>query len=111
MRALARAEAALAADLPRYLDLWALAVPEDFQDRAWDYARFGRGERFVHQAIPQAEFAEIMVQVERWGLGQHLKDTTSRGSFTHRRRESWRLGYPSPWLFGTGTSMLLPEPR
>jgi ABC-type nitrate/sulfonate/bicarbonate transport system substrate-binding protein len=74
MRALARAEASLAADLPRYLNLWELAVPEDFQHRSWDYARFGRGERFVHQPISQAEFAEIMVQVKRWGLDQYLKE-------------------------------------
>jgi ABC-type nitrate/sulfonate/bicarbonate transport system substrate-binding protein len=74
MRALARAEAALAADLPRYLHLWEHAVPADFQDRSWDYARFGRGERFVHRPIPQTEFAEIMAQVKRWGLDQYLKE-------------------------------------
>jgi ABC-type nitrate/sulfonate/bicarbonate transport system substrate-binding protein len=74
MRALARAEAALAADLPRYLNLWELSVPEDFQDHSWDYARFGRGERFVHQPIPHAEFTEIMAQVRRWGLDQFLKE-------------------------------------
>jgi ABC-type nitrate/sulfonate/bicarbonate transport system substrate-binding protein len=74
MKALARAEAALEADQPKYLDLWRLAVPVDFQDRPWDYARFGRGERFVHQPIPQAEFAEILAQVKRWGLDQYLKE-------------------------------------
>ena len=74
MRALARAEAALAADLPSFLKLWELAVPAEFQDRSWDYTRFGRGERFVHQPIPQTEFAEIMAQVKRWGLDQYLKE-------------------------------------
>ena len=74
MRALARAEAALAADLPRYLHLWRLAVPAEFQDRSWDFARFGRGERFVHEPIPQAEFDEILAQVKRWGLDQFLKE-------------------------------------
>ncbi len=74
MKALAGAEAALTADLPRYLNLWELAVPPEFRDRAWDYTRFGRGERFVHRPIPQAEFAEIMAQVKRWGLDQHLKE-------------------------------------
>jgi ABC-type nitrate/sulfonate/bicarbonate transport system substrate-binding protein len=74
MRALARAEAALAADLPRYLHLWELAVPADFQDRSWNYARFCRGERFVDQPIPQTEFAEILTQVKRWGLDQYLKE-------------------------------------
>jgi ABC-type nitrate/sulfonate/bicarbonate transport system substrate-binding protein len=74
MKALARAEAALAADLPRYLNLWELAVPAEFQDRSWDYARFGRGERFVYEPIPQTEFAEVMTQVKRWGLDQYLKE-------------------------------------
>jgi ABC-type nitrate/sulfonate/bicarbonate transport system substrate-binding protein len=74
LRALARAEAALEADLPRYLNLWELAVPAEFQDRSWDYARFGRGERFVHEPIPRAEFAEVLVQVKRWGLDQYLKE-------------------------------------
>jgi len=74
MKALARAEAALTADLTRYLDLWELAVPADFQGRSWDYARFGRGERFVHQPIPQTEFADVMAQVKRWGLDQYLKE-------------------------------------
>jgi ABC-type nitrate/sulfonate/bicarbonate transport system substrate-binding protein len=74
MRALARAEAALAVNLPGYLDLWALAVPAEFQDRAWDYSRFGRGERFVHEPIPQAEFDEILAQVRRWGLDEYLKE-------------------------------------
>src|SRR5262249_32966916 len=53
---------------------WELAVPPDFQDRSWDYAKFGRGERFVHQPIPHTEFAEIMAQVERWGPDQYLKE-------------------------------------
>lgn len=74
MNALARAEAALAAELSRYVNLWELAVPADFQDRSWDYARFGRGERFVHQPIPHTELAEIMDQVKRWSLDQYLKE-------------------------------------
>ena len=74
MKALARAETALQADLPRYLDLWKLAVPAEFQNRTWDFAKFGRGERFVHQPIPPAEFDEIMAQVKRWGLDQYLKE-------------------------------------
>lgn len=74
MRALARAEAALEADLPEYQHLWKLAVPAEFESRAWDFSRFGRGERFVHQEIPRAEFDEIMAQVEHWGLDQHLKE-------------------------------------
>ena len=74
MRALARAEVALETDLPKYLELWTLAVPAEFQDRTWDFSKFGRGERFVHQPIPDAEFDEIMAQVKRWGLDQYLKE-------------------------------------
>ncbi len=72
LRALDRAEQALDADLPKYLPLWELAVPPEFKDRTWDYSRFGRGERFVYRAIPRSEFDEVMDQVKRWGLDQHL---------------------------------------
>lgn len=36
--------------------------------------KFSRGERFVYESIPKAEFDEVMQQVERWGLDQHLKE-------------------------------------
>jgi hypothetical protein len=74
LRALDRAERALAADLPRYLPLWKHSVPPEFQDRQWDFARFSRGERFVSEPIPRAEFDEVLEQVERWGLDQFLKE-------------------------------------
>jgi hypothetical protein len=75
LRALDRAEKALQADLPRYLPLWQLAVPPEFESlRQWDFQRFTRGERFVYQPIEQHEFDEVMQQVERWDLAQYLKD-------------------------------------
>ena len=74
LKALNRAEKALQADLPKYLPLWNLSVPAEFQDRTWDYSKFTRGERFVYEPIPKTEFDEIMQQVERWGLDQHLKE-------------------------------------
>ena len=74
LRALDRAEKALQADLPKYLPLWNLSVPPEFQDKTWDTSRFSRGERFVYEAIPKSEFDEIMQQVERWGLDQYLKE-------------------------------------
>src|SRR5262245_19662837 len=75
LRALDRAEKAMDADLSKYLPLWKLAVPEEFQNyHPWDYSRFGRGERFVYEAIPRAEFDETLEQVRRWGLDQYLKD-------------------------------------
>jgi NitT/TauT family transport system substrate-binding protein len=74
LRALDRAEQALEADLDKYLPLWHLAVPPEFQDRTWDYTKFGRGERFVHQPIPRQEFDDVLDQVTRWGLDDFLKD-------------------------------------
>jgi len=80
LRALDRAEAALEADLEKYLPLWKLAVPPEFENvRAWDFGKFGRGERFVYEPIPRAEFDEVLDQVQRWGLDQYLKDR----SFDH----------------------------
>ena len=74
LRALDRAEKVLEADLNRYLPLWKISVPLKFQDRDWDFSKFTRGETFVYQPIPKAEFNEILQQVERWGLDQYLKE-------------------------------------
>jgi NitT/TauT family transport system substrate-binding protein len=75
LRALDRAEKARDADLGKYLPLWKLAVPAEFENaHAWDFSKFGRGERFVHETIPHAEFDEVMDQVKRWGLDDYLKD-------------------------------------
>ncbi|HXX50829.1 MAG TPA: hypothetical protein VEI98_06025 [Xanthobacteraceae bacterium] len=80
LRALDRAEKAMDADLKKYLPLWKLALPAEFENtHPWDFARFGRGERFVYRTIPRSEFDEVMAQVKRWGLDQYLKDT----SFDH----------------------------
>jgi len=75
LRALDRAEKAIDADLAKYLPLWKLAVPAEFEiTHAWDFSRFGRGERFVYETIPRSEFDEVMNQVKRWGLDDYLKD-------------------------------------
>ncbi len=75
LRALDRAEKAMDADLKKYLPLWKLAIPTEFETtRAWDFTRFGRGERFVYETIPRSEFDEVMDQVKRWGLDDYLKD-------------------------------------
>src|SRR5262245_9654563 len=75
LRALDRAEKAMDADLAKYLPLWKLAVPAEFETtHPWDFTRFGRGERFVYEAIPQSEFDDTLEQVKRWGLDQYLKD-------------------------------------
>jgi ABC-type nitrate/sulfonate/bicarbonate transport system substrate-binding protein len=73
--ALDRAEQAMDADPARYMPLWKLAVPAEFENaHPWDFSKFGRGERFVYQALPQAEFDDTLDQVKRWGLDQYLKD-------------------------------------
>jgi NitT/TauT family transport system substrate-binding protein len=84
LRALDRAEKAMDADLAKYLPLWKLAVPSEFETfHPWDFTRFGRGERFVHQPIPREEFDETLAQVKRWGLDQYLQDRSfERLSFT-----------------------------
>jgi NitT/TauT family transport system substrate-binding protein len=75
LRALDRAEKAMDADLAKYLPLWSLAIPAEFETaHPWDFTRFGRGERFVYETIPHSEFDEVMEQVKRWGLDQYLGD-------------------------------------
>ena len=75
LRALDRAEKAMDADLAKYLPLWKLAVPAEFETtHPWDFMKFGRGERFVYKAIPRQEFDDTLAQVKRWGLDQYLKD-------------------------------------
>ena len=80
LRALDRAEKAMDADLAKYLPLWKLAVPAEFETyHDWDFSKFGRGERFVYKTIPHSEFDEVLDQVKRWDLAQFLKDKTYDG--------------------------------
>ena len=75
LNALQRAEEALEADLPKYLPLWKISVPAEFENlRPWDFSRFTRGEKFVYEPLPRDEFNDTLAQVERWGLDQHLKE-------------------------------------
>ncbi len=75
LNALQRAEEALDRDLEKFLPLWRLAVPAEFEHHhPWDFAKFGRGERFVYQRIPQSEFDDTLAQVKRWGLDQFLEE-------------------------------------
>jgi NitT/TauT family transport system substrate-binding protein len=75
LNALDRAEKAMNADIEKYLPLWKMAVPMEFEKfYPWDFSKFGRGERFVYRRIPREEFDDTMAQVERWGLDQHLKE-------------------------------------
>ena len=75
LRALDRAEQALEANLSKYLPLWRLAVPAEFENfHPWDFSKFGRGERFVNKPLLREEFDEVFSQVKRWGLDQYLED-------------------------------------
>jgi hypothetical protein len=75
LNALQRAEEALEADLPKYLPLWKISVPAEFENLyPWDFSRFTRGEKFVYEPLPRDEFDDTLAQVERWGLDQHLKE-------------------------------------
>jgi NitT/TauT family transport system substrate-binding protein len=75
LRALDRAEQALEADLPKYLPLWQIAVPAEFENyHPWDFKKFGRGERFVYKPLPREEFDATLNQVKRWGLDQYVKE-------------------------------------
>ncbi len=75
LRALERAEKAMDADPAKFMPLWKLAVPGEFETyHAWDFSKFGRGERFVYKALPREEFDETLDQVKRWGLDQYLKE-------------------------------------
>jgi len=86
IRALDRAEKAMDADLAKYLPLWELSVPEGFTDRKWDYAKFSRGERFVAKPFPEGMFDKVFEEVDRWDLGQFVKDKTAEGlSYTATR--------------------------
>ena len=80
LRALDRAEKAMDANLAKYLPLWKLAVPAEFETyHKWDFSKFGRGERFVYKTIPHSEFDEVMDQVKRWKLDDFLKDKSYEG--------------------------------
>jgi hypothetical protein len=75
LRALDRAEKLLDAGLGKYLHLWKIAIPAEFEHlHPWDFSKFSRGERLVYQPIPRAEFDEVLEQVERWGLDDYLKE-------------------------------------
>jgi hypothetical protein len=77
LNALQSAEEALEADLPKYLPLWQTSIPAEFESvHPWNFSKFTRGERFVYKPLPREEFDDTLEQVKRWGLDQHLKETS-----------------------------------
>lgn len=71
-QALQNAEEAIAKDPTKYLELWRHSIPPGFRDQEWNFAAFGRGERFVNTPIDRKEFDELMAQVERWQMDDVL---------------------------------------
>jgi len=74
MRALNRAEQELEENLEKYLSLWKICIPSEFENHPWDFSRFSRGERFVYQPLPRERFEDVFRQVERWGLDEYAKE-------------------------------------
>ena len=72
LRSLQHAEDALQADLAKFLPLWKHSVPPEFADQTWNFEKFSRGERFVFEPFPKADFDEIFAQVKRWKLDEYL---------------------------------------
>ena len=91
LRALDRAEKAMDANLAKYLPLWKLAIPAEFETyHKWDFSKFGRGERFVYKTIPHSEFDEVMDQVKRWNSTTSSRTRATRAS--RRGRLAAQLG-------------------
>lgn len=72
-RVLQRADADLDRDPAACLPLWHYSIPVEFQNREWDFSRFDIGERFVYEALPRAEFDELLAQAQRWGLDDQMR--------------------------------------
>jgi NitT/TauT family transport system substrate-binding protein len=72
-RVLERADADLDGDPASCLPYWRYSIPPEFKDRAWDFSRFDVGERFFYRPLPRAEFEQILRDVERWGLDDHMQ--------------------------------------
>jgi hypothetical protein len=72
-RVLQRADADLDRDPASCLALWHYSIPAEFKHHPWDLSRFDIGERFFYAPLPRAEFDQIMLEVERWGLDDHMQ--------------------------------------
>ena len=71
-----KAELALQKDLKKYLPLWELSIPAEFENQKWDFSKFSRGERFVYEPFPKEAIDKVFDEVERWELDQYMKDKT-----------------------------------
>jgi NitT/TauT family transport system substrate-binding protein len=72
-RVLQRADADLDTDPASCLQLWHYSIPAEFKDHPWDFSRFDVGERFFYAPLPRKEFDQILNDVERWGLDDHMQ--------------------------------------
>jgi hypothetical protein len=72
-KVLQRADADLDRDPASCLPLWRYSIPAEFKDYEWDFVSFDVGERFFYEPLPRAEFDQILQDVERWGLDDHME--------------------------------------
>jgi hypothetical protein len=75
-RVLQRADADLELDPASCLPLWRNSIPDEFQDRPWDFAKFDIGERFFYAPLGRDEFDELLQAAERWGLDDYMRSRT-----------------------------------
>ena len=71
-RVLQHADADLDQNPASCLPLWRYSIPDEFQDRQWDFARFDVGERFLYAPLEREEFDEFLQAAERWGLDDYM---------------------------------------
>jgi NitT/TauT family transport system substrate-binding protein len=71
-RVLERADADIEREPSNCLPLWRYSIPEEFRDRAWDFARFDVGERFFYRPLQREEYDEIVNAAQRWGLDDYM---------------------------------------
>jgi NitT/TauT family transport system substrate-binding protein len=74
LRAMDRAEEVLEIDLDRYLPLWEQSTSASLKKHNFDYAAFGRGERFVRGPLGHEAFEKLIAQSNRWGLDNHVTE-------------------------------------
>jgi len=72
-RVLQRADEDLDRDPSSCLPLWRYSIPDEFQDRAWDFLKFDIGERFFYEPLQKAEFDELLEAARRWGLDDYMQ--------------------------------------
>ncbi|HST89493.1 MAG TPA: hypothetical protein VLJ14_14055 [Ktedonobacterales bacterium] len=74
-RALKKADKALAEHPEKYMHLWERNVPPALKGD-YDYATFGRGEKFVFEPYDEGMFQTAMDFAAKWNLDDHVQERT-----------------------------------